>query len=82
MGRLATVGVGCPSGMANRCVSWSNVAGGPCWCPSRVRCNTTSERFVLRLVQVSDLECVTQFRNTRCWSIEQVVRFRSDANGL
>jgi hypothetical protein len=80
--RLAAIGVWCPSGMANRCVPWSDVARGPCWCPSRVRCNTTSERFVLRLIQVSDLECIAQFRDAGCGRIEQVIRFRSNANGL
>ena len=82
MRRLAAIGVWCPSGMANRRVSRSNVARGPCWCPSRVRCNTTSERFVLGLIQVSDLERITQFWDARCGRIEQVVRFRSDSNGL
>ena len=79
---LAAIGVWCPGGVANRRVPWSDVARGPCWCPSRVRCNTSSERFVLGLVQVSDLECIAQFWNTRCRRIEQVVCFRSDANGL
>jgi len=57
------------------------VARGPCWRPARIRRNTPPKRFVLGLVQVSDLERITQFRDARRWRIEQVVCFRSDADG-
>ena len=63
-------------------MSWCDVAWGPCWCPSRVRCNTAPERFVLRLVQVSDLERVAQFWDTGGGCIEQVVCFRGDTDRL
>ena len=58
------------------------MARGSCRCPSWVRCNTAAERFVLGLVQVSDLECIAQFWDAGCRRIEQVVRLRGDANGL
>lgn len=70
MRRLATIGVWCPRGMTNRRVSWCDVARGPCWCPSRVRRDTAPERFVLGFVQVSNLERVAQFWDTRCGCIE------------
>ena len=58
------------------------MARGPCWCPSRVRCDTASEGFILGLIQVSDLERVAQFWDAGCGRIEQIVGFRGNTNGL
>lgn len=63
-------------------MSRSDVARGPCRCPSGIRCDTTAECFVLGFVQVPDLERVAQLRDARCGRIEQVVRFWGDTNGL
>ena len=79
---LATIRIWRPRGMANRCMSWCDVARGSCWCPARIGCNTAPESFVLGLIQVSDLERVAQFWDTRCGCIKQIVRFRGDADGL
>jgi len=79
---LTAVGVGCPGGMTDRRVSGSDMARRPRWRPPGIRCNTTPKRFVLRLIQVSDLKRVTQFWDTRRGCVKQVVGLRGNTDRL